>query len=607
MSFPISPGVYKREIDQSIVSGTNIGTSAALAGKFNWGPIGEIVRVADEGQLVSRFGKPTDDNGVDFFVAASYLAYANALDLVRVGKNDVAGPKNAISDAQTAVYIPNDDAYDQEAVSIASASYVAKYAGSLGNSISISTCASSAQFQSALPGDWTFTRSATVTYTPDATEVLSAYITVGDYLVVDGVRYLIASINDLTDTLTLNKIYTGSLTPSTVLRRWKFANRFVAAPASSRAHVVVFDADGKITGEVGAVLESYDDVSRVETDKLSDGSSAYFLSRFAGSSFIRAGGEAPDALALKAEEDSLTGGDDGYAVIGDDDYIEALSLFIPNENFKAPLIIGGEIDDTLSPFIVQNIADVRRDGVAFFSPKLASVLNNKGNEATDIVTDRQILGSTSYGAMDDNWKYMYDKYNDKYRWIPCAADHAGLYARVDRENDPWVSAAGTSRGLIKGAVKLAWNSREADRDVLYPNNVNSIVDFPASGPTLFGDKTLLSVNSALSRIPTRRLLLLVEEIIVESSASMLFEFNDEFTRARFNSQTEPFLRGIQGRRGLDAFKVVADESVNTPQVVANNQFVGQIYIKPNYSINFIRIDFIVVGATVSIEEVVGVA
>lgn len=605
MSFPISPGVYDREIDLSTVAGTNIGTSAAFAGKFNWGPIGEIVRIANEVELAARFGKPTDDNAIDFFLAASYLAYANALDIVRSGKSDPVGPKNAISDAVTAVYIPNDDVYDPDAVAIASASYVAKYAGSFGNNIGISTCASSAQYSSILPGVWVFTRSATVTYTPAVAEELSHYFTVGDSLVVDNVRYIVSAISDLLNTLTLNKIYTGSLTPTTVLRRWKFANRFTTSPLASRAHVVVYDATGSITGEIGAVLEDYDDVSRVETDKLADGSSAYFLSQFAGSAYIRAGGDAPDALALKADTDVLAGGADGYAVIGTDDTIEALSMFIPNETVEAPLIIGGAIDDTLSPFIVQNISEVRKDGVSFFSPKLASVLNNKGNEAGDIVTDRQILPSSSYATMDDNWKYMYDKYNDKYRWIPCAADHAGIYARVDRENDPWVSGAGQSRGLIKGAVKLAWNSREVDRDTLYQNGVNSIVDFPSSGPTVFGDKTLLASNSALSRIPTRRLFLLVEGVVTDASGTLLFEFNDEFTRARFNSIVEPFLRGIQGRRGLDAFKVVADESVNTPLVIANNQFVGQIYIKPNYSINFIRIDFVVVGATVSIEEVVG--
>lgn len=605
MSFPISPGVYDREIDLSTVAGTNLGTSAVFAGKFNWGPINQITRIADENELASRFGKPTDDNAVDFFLAASYFAYANALDIVRAGKSDALGPKNAISDLVTAVYIPNDDAYDAGAVSIASASYVAKYAGSYGNNVGISTCASTAQYQAALPGVWTFTRTDTVSYAAAVAEELSHYFTSGDFLVVDGVRYIVSAIDDTLNTLTLNKIYTGSLTPATVLRRWKFANRFTNAPLSSRAHVVVYDATGSISGEAGSVLEEYEDVSRTETDKLPDGSSAYYLSQFAGSAFIRAGGDAPDALLLKADTDVLAGGADGYAVIGTDDMIEALSLFIPNETIEAPLIIGGAIDDTLSPFIVQNIAEVRKDGVAFFSPKLASVLNNKGNEAGDIVTDRQVLPSTSYGAMDDNWKYMYDKYNDKYRWIPCAADHAGIYARVDRENDPWVSGAGQSRGLIKGAVKLAWNSREVDRDTLYQNGVNSIVDFPSSGPTLFGDKTLLSVNSALSRVPTRRLMLLIEGIVVDASGSLLFEFNDEFTRARFNSIVEPFLRGIQGRRGLDAFKVVADESVNTPQVIANNQFIGQVYIKPNYSINFIRIDFVVVGATVSIEEVVG--
>jgi len=603
MTFPISPGVYQREIDLSAVAATNIATSAGYVGKFSWGPINEIVRISDEGQLISVFGKPTDTNAVDFFLASSYLAYSNALDLVRAGNSSITGPFNAITDAQTAVYIPNDDAYDPDAVNLASATYVAKYAGTLGNSLKISTCASSQQHDVALPGTWTFTLSNTVTYTPAVAELLSLYFTAGDFIIVDSIRYMVSVVNPAS--LILTKIYTGSLTPYTIFRRWAFADRFQKAPDTGRYHTIVLDNTGEISGEIGTVLESYENVSQVSTDKYSDGSSAYFLNVFAGSKYIRAGGDAPSSVALKAEVDIFAGGTDGYASIGNGDLISGWSLMIAGETFEVPLIIGGAVDDTLSNFIIQNIAEVRKDVVAFFSPSLTSVLNNTGYEVRDILIDRELLPSTSYAAMDNNWKYMYDRYNDKYRWIPCAADHAGAYARVDINGDSWQSAAGASRGAIKGAVKLAWNSNESARDVLYTNAVNPIVDFSNSGPTIYGDKTLLNVNSALSRIPTRRLMLMVEKIVTDASQVLLFEFNDEFTRNRFVSIVEPFLRGIQGRRGLNGFRVVADETVNTPQVVANNQFVGQVSITPNYSINFIRIDFVVVGATVSIEEVIG--
>lgn len=616
MSFPNSPGVYGREFDASVVSGTNIGTSAVIAGAFTWGPINQIVRISDENRLVARFGKPTDENGIDFFLAASYLAYANALDVVRVGLYDaVGGCRNAVHGSGSAIYVPNDAAYDPLAVNISSLVFFAKYAGSLGNSVAIATCTGIDQYSYEVPvEELEFTRSNVVVYTSpiDAVPatVVSDFASVGDFLVVDGTRYIITAI--VGDNITLNKVYSGSLTPTRVLRKWKFATRFQEAPTSigvnHRSHVVVFDYTGKITGEVGTILETYEDVDYEDsTAKKSDGSSAYFLNQYAGSSYIRAGGDVPDSVGLNAPSFYLSKGADGFAAIGYDDYMAGWSLFIPNETVKAPLIIGGAIDETMSPFIALNLADSRRDGVAFFSPKLASVLNNVGDETADIIADREVVSSSSYAALDDNWKYTYDRYNDKYRWIPCAGDHAGLYARVDVENNPWDSAAGTRKGLIKGAVKLAWNSREADRDELYPRNINSIVDFPSSGPTLYGDKTLLSVNSALSRVPTRRLMLLIEGVVIEASADLLFEFNDEFTRARFNSIVEPFLRGIQAKRGLAEYRVIADESVNTPQVIANNQFIGQIYIKPNYSINFIRIDFIVVGATVTIEEVVGIA
>lgn len=606
MSYPISPGVYQREIDLSLAAQNAIATSAGIVGKFQWGPIGEIVRVANELDLVARFGEPVDDNAIDFFLASSYLAFSNALDVVRAGDSGVTKPLNAVSVGLTGVYIPNDDAYDPEALSIAAENFVAKFPGELANGLKVHVCSSASQYETTLPGTFTFTRTNTVAYTPLALETLSDYFTAGDFIVVDGARYLVTAITGSPEALKLSKIYSGSLTPTTKTRRWAYANRFGGAPTTGRHHIVVVDAAGKFSEEAGTVLRAYENVSLVAGTKYADGTSAYIVDVLAGSNYVRAGGAdlSTNVTELKALVSTLNFGTNAWADIGTDDYLNGWSLFIPTETIELPLAIGGAIDSTISNFIVQNVAEVRKDTVAFFSPALASVVNNKGNEAADCVTDRQILPSTSYATMDCNWKYMYDKYNDKYRWIPCAGDHAGIYARVDREGDPWQSAAGTSRGIIKGVVKLAWNPDETARDTLYQNEINPIVDFPSSGPTVYGDKTLLHANTALSRINVRRLMLVVEQIVVEASRGLLFEFNDEFTQARFVAIVDPFLRGVQGRRGITAYKVVADSSVNTPDVVQNNQFVAQVFVKPNYSINFIRIDFVVVGASVDIEEAV---
>lgn len=603
MTFPISPGADFREIDLSLAAQNAIATSAGHVGKFAWGPVGKIIRVANEEDLMAKFGKPTDNNFVDWFLAQSFLAYSNALDIVRAGDTGTTKPLNAVSDGSTGVFIPNDDEYDPDAVAIAGESFVAKFPGAVANGLQVHVCSSAAQYSGVLPGTFAFTRSKTVTYTPSAAEVLGSYFTVGDYLVVDGARYLVSAV--AAASLTLAKIYSGSLTPSTVVRRWAFASRFSAAPATGKHHIVVIDAEGSFSEAAGTALNSYENVSLTAGDKYDDGSSAYIVDVLNGSNFVRAGGAdlSTNATALKALVATLAHGTDAWSDIDTDDLFSGWALFIPTETQRLPIIIGGAIDDTLSPYILGSVADVRRDSLAFFSPKLASVLNNKGSEAADCVTDRQVLGSSSYGTMDNNWKYTYDKYNDKYRWVPCAADHAGIYARIDRIGDPWESAAGDNGG-IKGAVKLAWNPDETARDTLYTNQINPIVNFPSSGPTVYGDKTLLTANTALSRINVRRLMLVIEQIVVEASRGLLFKFNDEFTQARFRSIVEPFLRGVQGRRGVTAYKVVSDSSVNTADVVQNNQFVAQVFVKPNYSINFIRIDFVVVGASVNIEEAV---
>ena len=232
-------------------------------------------------------------------------------------------------------------------------------------------------------------------------------------------------------------------------------------------------------------------------------------------------------------------------------------------------------------------------------------INNFGMEADTLVAWRDAISDSSYAVMDSGYKYQYDRYNDIYRWIPLNGDIAGLCARTDQTNDAWWSPAGFNRGQIKNIIKLAYNPRKAERDILYPNGINPVVAFPGQGTILYGDKTLQAKPSAFDRINVRRLFIVLEKAISRAAKYSLFEFNDSFTRAQFKNLVVPYLRSVQGRRGITDFLVVCDDTNNTPQIIDSNQFVGDIYIKPARSINFIQLNFIAVGTGVQFSEVVG--
>jgi phage tail sheath protein FI len=266
------------------------------------------------------------------------------------------------------------------------------------------------------------------------------------------------------------------------------------------------------------------------------------------------------------------------------------------------------LDGTIATYIINNICETRKDCIVCLSPEAADVVNNStyaGKEAEDIIAFRNTLPSSSYAVMDGAWKYQYDKYNDVYRYVPMNGDTAGLMVRTDTTRDPWFSPAGFNRGNVKNVVKLSFNPKKAERDVLYKAGVNPVVTFPGQGTVLFGDKTLLAKPSAFDRINVRRLFIVLEKAISTASKFTLFEFNDAFTRSQFRNLVEPFLRDVQGRRGIFDFRVVCDETNNTGEVIDRNEFIGDIYIKPARSINFIQLNFVAVRTGVDFEEVVG--
>lgn len=622
MSFSVSPAVTFREIDLSLVVGEITSTVGSFAGKFVWGPVGEVTLVSDEADLVSRFGRPNNNNYVDFFSAASFLAYSSGINVVRVGSDDINAtiPVGGIS-------IKNRDELD--AANVAAVTLAARYPGALGNSIDAAFCLSANDYSFNLKdaeetsgfvlnfGGATPVRSRVIPFTVTAGTTAGQFLNSGihgDFIVVDGVKYRVNAINEATKTITLDRIYVGSGTPVTIVREWAYASQFISGPSNSAFHLVLVDRTGDITGEAGALLESpYSNLSTVTGARDEFGTSVYWVDVLnAVSQFVYGGAIAPSNAGDKASVLSMASGSDSLNTIGTDDYIEGYSLFANTSKVEAPLIISGEAITSPTPegavlanYLIQTIAEVRKDSVVFVSPSKAAVVNNRGREAASVVKDRGLLGSSSYAMMDSGWKYMYDKYNDTFRWVPLNGDHAGIYARNDRERESWVSAAGTSKGRVKNVVKFAFVPDQGARDLLYINDVNPFTMMPVAGPVVMGDKTLLGKNSSFSRINVRRLFIALEKAIATAAADLLFEFNDEFTQRRFVSMVEPFLRDVKGRRGLTDFKVVADSTVNTPQVIQNNRFVGQIYVKPNYSINFIRLDFVAVNAAASFEEVVG--
>jgi phage tail sheath protein FI len=295
----------------------------------------------------------------------------------------------------------------------------------------------------------------------------------------------------------------------------------------------------------------------------------------------------------------------------DADLIRAYDLYRNTEDIDLSVLFTGDASAAVARHVIQNVAEARKDCVVCVSPERADVVPASGTTAESARTNvidfkkTQLNISSSYGILDSGWKYVLDKYNNKFRWIPLNSDVAGCIVRTDTERDPWFSPAGYNRGQIKNVIKLAWSPNKAQRDDLYRNDINPVVTFPGRGTVLFGDKTLYGRNSAFDRINVRRLFIVLEKAIATASKFLLFEFNDEFTRAQFRNMVEPFLRDVKGRRGITDFKVVCDETNNPGSVVDRSEFVGDIYIKPARSINYIQLNFVAAATGVEFSEIIG--
>lgn len=423
-----------------------------------------------------------------------------------------------------------------------------------------------------------------------------------------------------------------------IIRYWEFYNNVDAAPgqsefqvasgntsANDEMHVVVQDQDGFLTGVPGQILEVYQALSRATDARKNDGTGNFYKtvindnSEYVWVGSARTNAATNTALYVASSTNSkpmtlsFLGGSDGLAedAVPLNVIMRAYDLFQSAEDIDISLLLtgkarGGTHGEQLANYLIDNIAERRLDCVVFASPDKNDVVANGGrDESNDVVTMRNVMRSTSYGVMDSGYKYQYDKYNDVYRNIPLNGDIAGLCVRTDETRDAWWSPAGFNRGHIKNLVRLAYNPRKADRDILYKAGVNPVVAFPGQGTVLYGDKTLLAKPSAFDRINVRRLFIVLEKAISTAAKYSLFEFNDEFTRSQFKAMVEPFLRDVQGRRGIYDFYVKCDEENNPGSVIDRNEFVADIYIKPARSINFITLNFIATPTGVEFNEVIG--
>ena len=489
------------------------------------------------------------------------------------------------------------------------------------------------------------TGQGTITFSNNSTTVtstanLASQLTVGDILVAGPDRAIvkIGSISTSGKTITLQSKYVGNTTTaqvSSTTRRWEFFDYVSGAPGTSEEaakyggsgdemHIAVIDRKGGITGIANTIVEIHPNISKAINARSENGTNIWYKSYMNKNSRwvwwtshlsgINGGKDVNSGFAWGAGAQSRPLNTDFYhgrdgAAPRAADYINGYNLFKSAESVDVSLVLGGGHSTSTVPIhIINNIVEYRKDCIAIFSPRQADVVNNSGyagSEVDDIVAFRNSLPSTSYAVLDSGWKYQYDKYSDRFRYVPCNGDTAGTMVRTDIERDPWYSPAGYNRGQIKNVVKLAFNPNKTERDQLYKNGINPITTFPGEGTILFGDKTMLTKPSAFDRINVRRLFIVLEKAIATAAKYTLFEFNDAFTRAQFKALVEPFLRDVQGRRGITDFRVVCDETNNTPEVIDRNEFIGDIYIKPARSINFIQLNFVAVRTGVDFTEIVG--
>ena len=495
-------------------------------------------------------------------------------------------------------------------------------------------------------------------------EVIEFYSDAGGTVFATGheaQKYEITAVDTCAETITIRQLDdpAGSgliadlADDSYVKRYWRFSDLFDTAPGTSEfasargvgddeIHIVVYDSSGRQTGfdndvageRLNSVLETFAFVSKHPEATTPQGNSNYYPDVIYRDSKFVYWGDHPTA-AIDASGDwgqplssdlsvqgskffnklstgvenvdrsTLANGTDDYAVT-DGEQLTSYARFDDGEAVDVNLIMAAKATSTLATNLV-TIVEKRKDALVFISPERSDVVGvaDSNTQTTNVKNFFDLLPSTSFAVFDSGYKYQYDRFNDVYRYVPLNGDIAGVTAFTESVADAFFSPAGFTRGQIRGAVKLAYEPNKDQRDTLYKARINPVNSFPGQGTVLFGDKTALAKPSAFDRINVRRLFIILEKAIATAAKFQLFEFNDEFTRAQFKNLVEPFLREIQGRRGITDFKVVADESNNTGEVIDRNEFVADIFVKPTRSINFITLNFVAVRTGVAFTEIGG--
>jgi hypothetical protein len=519
--------------------------------------------------------------------------------------------------------IKNDDVYINTA-SFNVGPWAARYSGALGNALKVSVCPSANAYSNTLTGTFTVTAGST-TVTGSGTSA-NTQMQVGDILVLGGRATKVTAIANATS-LTLESAHLTGASAATGVRRWEFFSEFDSAPGTSTAgtlagatgdelHVVVQDKTGDITGTAGAVLEKYAYLSKGSDAKADSGGSNFYKTVIndrsnyvwwtahdsSGTNWGNTLSSTTYTAVNTPETYTLAGGSDGNTLT-DGDRATSYVLLSNKQEVPASIIVTGQATATVANRIIADVAEVRKDVVVCVSPIRTAVVNNAGSEATSITTWADTVTRSTYTVADSGWKYQYDKYNDAYVYVPLNADTAGCMARNDFQREPWLSPAGFSNGRIQNLVRLAYNPNQADRDTLYKAAVNPVITQVGQGTVLFGDKTFTLKNTSMNRVNVRRLFIELQKTIGQAADNVLFDQNDETTRSGFVSLVVPYLRSVQSRRGITAFRVVCDASNNPEDVVNANEFVCDIFVQPIRSVNFIQLNFVSVRGTATFAEI----
>ena len=643
----LSPGVVIQERDLTLGSIETVEVNVgAIAGAFAKGPVNKPVRISSESELLSKFGEPNDSNYETWFAASSFLAYGGVLDVVRAsGASLKTANVGGVSLTINSVEDYEGNYYD----GTAAWDYASRSVGAVGNSIKVVVIDSGANQRLTLSGSFvgSVTAGSTIQTTSGSKSAYVHYVsgTTVDIIWISGGAWTTTDLVDdgsNPDLSIVSAVHWYDAQMITPTLNW---NQVAPQPGTSvhvaerggsndEMHIVVVDVDGGVTGTPNTVLEKFLYVSKASDGKSAEGSLVYYpevilnqsnyiywgshdneeIWDVSGNAFANAsnvGGDSTTAFDILGEKEyTMSGGADDFTLT-QAEIIAGYDYFADPETVQIDyLIMGGggasEVESKAKANKLISIVNARKDCVAFISPDKSNVVgvSDSGTQTTNIVDFFDTFASTSYAVFDSGWKYLYDRFADKYRWIPCNGDTAGLCASTTANGDPWFSPAGLNRGGIKNAIKLAYSPKKSERDTLYQKRINPITSLPGQGIVLFGDKTALASPSAFDRINVRRLFLVIEKTIGNAAKGVLFELNDEFTRNNFNNVVEPYLRDIQARRGITDFLVVCDSSNNTPDLIDKNEFIAEIYIKPARSINFITLTFVATRTGVSFEEVI---